>query len=256
MSAKTAITSLVLASALSSALATLASAAPLTDAEKAAAIAAHKEKCFGVALRDRTTAPPDPARPARDLDRRFPRQLVEVRPGRNLHLDRAAERQARISDGDVSQRATCTQRRETGTAMIRILTAYPAGSLCALLSGASDCRIGGDKLQAPAPASDPRGPKPRGFFEIHAENYMGAGGPPHRALEAIRSDHAVSLHGVCMSIGAPQPLDKAHLARFRALVQRYEPALVSEHLAWSTHETVHFNDAAAALHGGDARDGV
>jgi hypothetical protein len=85
-------------------------------------------------------------------------------------------------------------------------------------------------------------PKPRGFFEIHAENYMGAGGPPHRALEAIRSDHAVSLHGVCMSIGARQPLDKAHLARFRALVQRYEPALVSEHLAWSTHETVHFND--------------
>jgi uncharacterized protein (UPF0276 family) len=63
------------------------------------------------------------------------------------------------------------------------------------------------------------GPKPRGVFEIHAENYTGAGGPPHRALEAIRSDHAVSLHGVCMSIGAPQPLDKAHLARFRALVQ-------------------------------------
>ena len=86
------------------------------------------------------------------------------------------------------------------------------------------------------------GPKPRGFFEIYAENYMGAGGPPHRALEAIRRDHAVSLHGVCMSIGAPQPLDKAHLARFRALVQRYEPALVSEHLAWSTHETVYFND--------------
>jgi uncharacterized protein (UPF0276 family) len=74
------------------------------------------------------------------------------------------------------------------------------------------------------------GPKPRGFFEIHAENYMGADGPPHRALEAIRSDHAVSLHGVCMSIGAPQPLDKAHLARFRALVQRCEPALVSEHV--------------------------
>jgi uncharacterized protein (UPF0276 family) len=71
---------------------------------------------------------------------------------------------------------------------------------------------------------------------------MGAGGPPHRALEAIRRDHAVSLHGVCMSIGGPQPLDKAHLGRFRALVHRYEPALVSEHLAWSTHETVYFND--------------
>jgi len=80
------------------------------------------------------------------------------------------------------------------------------------------------------------------FFEVHAENYMGAGGPPHRALEAIRRDHPVSLHGVCMSIGGPQPLDKAHLARFRNLVARYEPALVSEHLAWSTHETTYFND--------------
>jgi uncharacterized protein (UPF0276 family) len=81
-----------------------------------------------------------------------------------------------------------------------------------------------------------------GFFEVHAENYMGAGGPPHRALELIRRDHPVSLHGVCMSIGGSQPLDRAHLARFRALVERYEPALVSEHLAWSTHATTCFND--------------
>jgi uncharacterized protein (UPF0276 family) len=82
----------------------------------------------------------------------------------------------------------------------------------------------------------------RGFFEVHAENYMGAGGPPHQALERIRRDHPVSLHGVCMSIGGPQPLDKAHLARFSALVERYQPALVSEHLAWSTHATTYFND--------------
>jgi uncharacterized protein (UPF0276 family) len=80
------------------------------------------------------------------------------------------------------------------------------------------------------------------FFEVHAENYMGAGGPPHRALEAIRRDHPVSLHGVCMSIGGPEPLDNAHLRRFRDLVERYEPALVSEHLAWSTHENIYFND--------------
>jgi uncharacterized protein (UPF0276 family) len=85
-------------------------------------------------------------------------------------------------------------------------------------------------------------PKARRFFEVHAENYMGAGGPPHRALEAIRRDYPVSLHGVCMSIGAPQPLDQAHLQRFRALAERYEPALVSEHLAWSTHQSVYFND--------------
>lgn len=82
----------------------------------------------------------------------------------------------------------------------------------------------------------------RGFFEVHAENYMGAGGPPHRILEQIRRDNPVSLHGVCMSIGGPQPLDRAHLERFRSLVERYEPALISEHLAWSTHQTTFFND--------------
>jgi len=82
----------------------------------------------------------------------------------------------------------------------------------------------------------------RGFFEVHAENYMGAGGAPHRTLERVRRDYPLSLHGVCMSIGGPQPLDRAHLARFRGLVARYQPALVSEHLAWSTHETSYFND--------------
>jgi uncharacterized protein len=82
----------------------------------------------------------------------------------------------------------------------------------------------------------------RGFFEVHAENYMGAGGPPHRALETLRRDFPISLHGVCMSIGGERPLDRAHLARFQHLVERYEPALVSEHLAWSTHETTYFND--------------
>jgi len=81
-----------------------------------------------------------------------------------------------------------------------------------------------------------------GFFEFHAENYMGAGGPPHRALESVRRDYPISLHGVCMSIGGPQRIDVAHLGRLAALVERYEPALVSEHLAWSTHETTYFND--------------
>src|SRR5260370_3610048 len=79
------------------------------------------------------------------------------------------------------------------------------------------------------------------FFEVHAENYMGAGGPPHAALNRIRHDYPVSLHGVCMSIGGPQPLDKTHLGRFKALVDRYEPVLVSEHLACSTHGTTYFN---------------
>jgi uncharacterized protein len=81
-----------------------------------------------------------------------------------------------------------------------------------------------------------------GFLEVHAENYMGAGGPPHRALAAIRERYPISLHGVCMSIGGPDALDVRHLARFRDLVERYEPMLVSEHLAWSSHGGTFFND--------------
>ncbi|MBX3581291.1 MAG: DUF692 domain-containing protein [Rhizobiaceae bacterium] len=81
-----------------------------------------------------------------------------------------------------------------------------------------------------------------GFFEVHAENYMGAGGPPHRWLETIAAKYPLSLHGVALSIGAAGPLDKAHLARLRTLVERYRPASFSEHLAWSTHDTGFLND--------------
>ncbi len=81
-----------------------------------------------------------------------------------------------------------------------------------------------------------------GFFEIHAENYMGAGGPPHRYLEAIAERYPLSLHGVALSIGADAPLDKAHLARLKGLVERYRPVSFSEHLAWSTHDTGFLND--------------
>src|SRR5258708_7455389 len=59
-----------------------------------------------------------------------------------------------------------------------------------------------------------------GFFEVHAENYMGAGGPPHRVLSAIRKDYPLSIHGVCMSIGGPAALDLTHLARFHDPVAR------------------------------------
>jgi uncharacterized protein (UPF0276 family) len=81
-----------------------------------------------------------------------------------------------------------------------------------------------------------------GFFEVHAENYMGAGGPPHRYLSAISQLYPLSLHGVGLSIGGKRPLDKKHLGRLRELLQRYQPALFSEHLAWSTHEGSFFHD--------------
>jgi uncharacterized protein (UPF0276 family) len=81
-----------------------------------------------------------------------------------------------------------------------------------------------------------------GFLEVHAENYMGDGGAPHRLLTTMRERFPLSLHGVCMSIGGQGDLDPDHLARFAALVRRYEPAMVSEHLAWSTHDDVFLND--------------
>lgn len=81
-----------------------------------------------------------------------------------------------------------------------------------------------------------------GFFEVHAENYMGAGGPPHRYLTAIRERYPLSLHGVGLSIGADRPLDPAHLQRLQRLIDRYEPGLFSEHLAWSSHGTSYLDD--------------
>jgi hypothetical protein len=81
-----------------------------------------------------------------------------------------------------------------------------------------------------------------GFFEIHAENYMGPGGPPHRYLSAIRARYPLSVHGVGLSIGGAEPIDLEHLARLREVVSRYAPSWVSEHLAWSVHDGVYFDD--------------
>lgn len=95
-----------------------------------------------------------------------------------------------------------------------------------------------------------------GWFEIHAENYMGEGGPPHHFLEAIREFYPLSLHGVGLSIGADGPLDKNHLNRLKALNERYRPGLFSEHLAWSTHEGVYFNDLLPVPYTKEAADRV
>ena len=86
------------------------------------------------------------------------------------------------------------------------------------------------------------GPQPVGFFEVHAENYMGAGGPPHAQLGKLREDYALSIHGVGLSIGSLQPLDRDHLARLKTLCDRYQPESFSEHLAWSSHDSVFLND--------------
>lgn len=84
--------------------------------------------------------------------------------------------------------------------------------------------------------------QPIGFFEVHAENYMGAGGPPHARLGRLREDYALSIHGVGLSIGSMQPLDGDHLARLKILCDRYKPESFSEHLAWASHDNVFLND--------------
>ncbi|RQH06479.1 DUF692 domain-containing protein [Paraburkholderia dinghuensis] len=71
------------------------------------------------------------------------------------------------------------------------------------------------------------------WFEVHPENYMVAGGPRIAWLDAVRERHALSLHGVSMSLAADRAPDTTHLRRLRALADRVQPALVSEHLAWS-----------------------
>ncbi len=85
-----------------------------------------------------------------------------------------------------------------------------------------------------------------GFFEVHAENYMGAGGVPHHQLGRIREKYPLSLHGVGLSIGGENPLDKNHLRRLADLNKRYQPGLFSEHLAWSSHDGVYLNDLLPA----------
>jgi uncharacterized protein len=80
-----------------------------------------------------------------------------------------------------------------------------------------------------------------GWLEVHSENYMG-GGTVLRYLDAIRANYRISLHGVGLSLGSAGALDRSHLARVKQLVQRVQPALVSEHLSWSTIEGTYLAD--------------
>ncbi|MCX7644091.1 MAG: DUF692 domain-containing protein [Rhodobacteraceae bacterium] len=90
-----------------------------------------------------------------------------------------------------------------------------------------------DILEAPGPVE---------WVEIHAENYMGAGGRPLAQLRALAERFPVSLHGVGLSIGGEGRLDADHLARLRRLAGWLDPASFSEHLAWSSHEGAYLND--------------
>jgi uncharacterized protein (UPF0276 family) len=80
------------------------------------------------------------------------------------------------------------------------------------------------------------------WFEVHSENYFGAGGLPLAVLDRVRGDYPVSLHGVGLSLGSTDPLDARHLSQLKALVERVEPCAVSDHLSWSSAEGQFLND--------------
>jgi hypothetical protein len=80
------------------------------------------------------------------------------------------------------------------------------------------------------------------FLEVHTENYFHAGGHAPRELDRLRELYPISLHGVGLALGSTDALDTEHLARVRAAVQRFEPALVSEHACWGAVAGEHFND--------------
>jgi len=81
-----------------------------------------------------------------------------------------------------------------------------------------------------------------GFVELHAENLMVDGGPRLARLDRVRERLPVSIHGVGLSIGGSEPPCEDHLARLARVLARYRPRWFSEHLAWSGHGGVWFND--------------
>jgi uncharacterized protein len=102
--------------------------------------------------------------------------------------------------------------------------------------------VAGIGLRAPHVAEVRASRPPIGWLEVHSENYFVDGGPALAALETIRADYPLSLHGVGLSLGSADPLDIEHLARLKQLAARIEPAVVSEHLCWSHVDGRHLND--------------
>ncbi|MEG3637699.1 MNIO family bufferin maturase [Magnetococcus sp. PR-3] len=81
-----------------------------------------------------------------------------------------------------------------------------------------------------------------GWIEVHPENYMVAGGARLARLDELRCHYPISAHGVGLSLGRSDDIDRAHLSRLKQFIDRYEPALISEHLSWSMFEGVYYND--------------
>lgn len=81
-----------------------------------------------------------------------------------------------------------------------------------------------------------------GVVEVYSEDYLGAESTWLTALENVRADYSLTLHGVGLSIGSSDPLNKSYLQRLRALIQRVDPSYVSDHLAWCSLDGQYFCD--------------
>lgn len=113
---------------------------------------------------------------------------------------------------------------------------YPSSGLAGLPQGVG---IGLKREHSQALLANP---SPVDFVEIHAENFMSEGGPNLALLDRIAETWPLSIHGVALSLGGNAPLDPDHLLRLRRLLDRAQPAAFSEHLAWSSHDGIYFND--------------
>lgn len=103
-------------------------------------------------------------------------------------------------------------------------------------------RLGGIGLRTPHYREMLDTLPPVGWLEVHSENYFGAGGQPHHYLGRLREHYALSVHGVGLGLGSAAPLDPAHLAKLKALIARYEPFLVSDHICWGRGDGRFLND--------------
>lgn len=101
--------------------------------------------------------------------------------------------------------------------------------------------VAGIGLRSPHLSEFARDRPATGFLEIHAENYL-ANSPAFGTVECLREDYEFSVHAVGLSLGSVDGLDEAHLDRVAALIRRLQPALVSDHLAWSVAGGRYFND--------------
>jgi uncharacterized protein (UPF0276 family) len=81
-----------------------------------------------------------------------------------------------------------------------------------------------------------------GWFEVHPQNYFGAGGPPHRWLTAFAEVAPLSFHSVGLSLGSADGVNERELEQLAQLCDRYAPAMVSDHLSWSGSACNHYPD--------------